>query len=78
MNKNWVDEEHEAELERERIRMHEEEQDIELLQSLFESNLTEQLLEEDMISTDDFFPSSEEELFRQIQEDERHEFEDDI
>lgn len=78
MNKSWIDEEHEAELERERIRMHEEEQDIELLQSLFESNLTEQLLEEDMISTDDFFPSSEEELFRQIQEDERHEFEDDI
>ena len=30
-------------------------------------------MEDYMISTDDFFPSSEEELFRQIQEDERNE-----
>jgi hypothetical protein len=28
----------------------------------------------DMISTDDLFPSTEEELFRQIQEDERNEW----
>ena len=69
------DDEHEAELERERIRFHEEEEDIELLQKLFESNVTEQLLEEDMISSDDI-PFSEQESFRLIQEDERCGFED--
>lgn len=44
------------------------------LQGQIELELEQQLLENyDIISTDDFFPSSEEELFRQIQEDERNE-----
>lgn len=47
------------------------------LQGQIEFEREQQLLESemyDMISTDDFFPSSEEELFRQIQEDERNEW----
>jgi hypothetical protein len=43
------------------------------IENQMKEELEQQFLEGDMISTDDFFPSSEEELFRQIQEDERNE-----
>ena len=39
----------------------------------FHAELEQQFLEGEMIGSDDFFPSSEEELFHQIQEDEREE-----
>ena len=38
------------------------------------AEIEQQFLESEMFSVDDIFPSSEEELFRQIQEDEREEW----
>ena len=45
-------------------------EDVEYAMMMHEMQ-TEQLLEDDMISTEDIFPSSEEELWMQIQRDER-------
>jgi hypothetical protein len=42
------------------------------------AELEQQFLQDDMIGSDDFFSSSEEELFRKIQEDERNENEGDF
>ena len=50
-----------------------EEQEREF-EELLQIELEQQLLAGDMIGSDDFFPSSEEELFMQIQEDEREEW----
>lgn len=48
-----------------------EKQIREELEQELERQILERLVEDDMISTDDIFTSREEELFRQIQEDER-------
>ena len=50
-----------------------EEQEREF-EELLHLEIEQQFLEGEMIGSDDFFPSSEEELFRQIQEDEREEW----
>jgi len=50
-----------------------EEQEREF-EELLQIELEQQLLAGEMIGSDDFFPSSEEELFMQIQEDEREEW----
>jgi len=50
-----------------------EEQEREF-EELLQIELEQQLLAGDMIGSDDFFPSTEEELFMQIQEDEREEW----
>jgi len=44
------------------------------LEEQMKAELEQQFLQGDMIGSDDFFPSSEEELFRDILEDERQEW----